>query len=95
MGVSLKVDRLVCHTQFNVDDYGMALCEAHGVGLTPSQFAEKFTPENSVPAYVWNSNEALAVRLGWKILKTTQVYEPLVLSKDINSKTLGAFLKSG
>jgi hypothetical protein len=35
VGVSLKVDRLVCNTQFNVDDYGMALCEAHGVGLTP------------------------------------------------------------
>ena len=73
----------------NVDDYGVALCEAHGVGLTPEQFADKFRPENSVPAYVWNSNEALAVRLGWKILKTVQVYEPLVLSKNVVSKSYG------
>ena len=85
VGVTLKTSRLVCHTQFNVDDYGIALCEAHGVGLTPEEFGEKFKPENSVPAYVWNSNEALAVRLGWKILKTVQVIEPLVLSKNINS----------
>jgi 2,4-diaminopentanoate dehydrogenase len=89
VGVTLKTNRLVCHTQFNVDDYGVALCEAHGVGLSPDQFADKFRPENSVPAYVWNSNEALAVRLGWKILKTVQVYEPLVLSKNVVSKSYG------
>ena len=29
------------------------------------------------------------MRLGWKILKTTQVYEPLVLSKNIISKSYG------
>jgi len=38
---------------------------------------------------VWNSNEALAARLGWKILKTVQVYEPLVLTKTIHSKSYG------
>lgn len=90
VGVSVKVDKLLCKTQFNVDDYGVALCEAHGVGLTPDEFALKFTPESAVPAYVWNSNEALAVRLGWKIIKTEQVYQPLVLSKDIVSKSYGS-----
>lgn len=94
VGITLKTNRLLCHTQFNVDDYGIALCEAHGVGLTPAQFADKFKPENCLPAYVWNSNEALAVRLGWKILKTTQVYEPLVLSKNVSSKSYGE-LNSG
>ena len=38
---------------------------------------------------MWNSNEALAVRLGWKILKTVQVYEALVLQKNIVSKSYG------
>jgi 2,4-diaminopentanoate dehydrogenase len=71
VGCSLKVEKLVYYTQFNVDDYGMALCEAHGVGLTSEEFKAKFTPENAVPAYVWNSNEGLAARLGWKIVKTT------------------------
>lgn len=95
VGVTLKTEKLVCKTSFNVDDYGIALCEAHGVGLTPEEFAKKFTPENSVPAYVWNSNEALAVRLGWKILKTVQVYEPLVLSKPVVSKSYGGELAAG
>jgi hypothetical protein len=44
---------------------------------------------------VWNSNEALAVRLGWKILKTVQVYEPLVLSKNVVSKSYGGELHAG
>jgi len=95
VGCSLKVDKLVYHTQFNVDDYGIALCEAHGVGLTPEEFKVKFTPENSVPAYVWNSNEGLAARLGWKVVKTSQVYEALVLAKEIQSKTYGGPLAAG
>ncbi len=49
----------------------MALCEAHGVGLSEEEFKSKFTAETAVPAYVWNSNEGLAARLGWKIIKTT------------------------
>jgi hypothetical protein len=35
VGVTLNTNKLLCHTQFNVDDYGIALCEAHGVGLSP------------------------------------------------------------
>ena len=73
----------------------MALCEAHGVGLSEQEFQAKFTDEMAVPAYVWNSNEALAARLGWKILKTTQTYQPLLLAKDIQSKTLNQTLSAG
>jgi hypothetical protein len=57
--------------------------------MTPEDFAVKFNTETAVPALVWNSNEALAVRLGWKIIKTEQAYHPLVLSKDIVSRTYG------
>lgn len=88
VGVSLKVDRLVCHTSYNVDDYGAALCEAHGVGLTKEEFKAKFS-DSASPAYVWASNEALAVRLGWKILKTVQEYQPLTAGKVIPSKSYG------
>jgi len=42
VGASLKVDRLVCSTQYNVDDYGIAVCQTHGVGLTLQEFKEKF-----------------------------------------------------
>ena len=59
------------------------------------QFSEKFKPENSVPAYVWNSNEALAVRLGLKIVKTTQIYEPITLTKNIESKSFGGVIEAG
>lgn len=90
VGVTLRTDRLVCKTSFNVDDYGVALCEAHGVGLTKEEFEAKFTPESAVPAYVWNSNEALAVRLGLRVVKTTQVYQPLFAESEIQSKSAGA-----
>ena len=85
VGVSLKVDRLICHTSFNLEDFGVALCEGDGVGLTLDEFKAKFTPDNEPRAYVWSSNEALAVRLGWTILKTVQVNHPLTIEKDIYS----------
>ena len=50
VGASLKVDRLVCSTQYNVDDYGIAVCETHGVGLTLQEFKEKFYSQSVVPA---------------------------------------------
>ena len=87
VGASLKVEKLICHTQYNVEDYGAIVFETHGVGLSAEEFKAKITPDSALPA-AWNSNEALAIRLGFKkIIKTTLENEPILAPKDIQTKT--------
>lgn len=81
---------------YNVEEYGLALAKAHGVGLTPEEFEKTLAhPAEIVPSYVWNSNEALAERLGLSIVSMEQHAEPYFGDKDIESKTMGRILKKG
>lgn len=81
---------------YNVEEYGLALAKAHGVGLTAEEFEKTLAhPAEIVPCYVWNSNEALAERLGLSIMSIEQHAEPYFGDKDIESKTMGSVLKKG
>ncbi|HBB05112.1 MAG TPA: dihydrodipicolinate reductase [Firmicutes bacterium] len=81
---------------YNVEEYGLALAKAHGVGLSAEEFEKTLAhPAEIVPCYVWNSNEALAERLGLSIMSIEQHAEPYFGDKDIESKTMGRVLKKG
>jgi len=82
-----KIDGLKGGLQYNVDDYGTVLANAHGVGLTKKEF-NKFAKQSAAKSYVYNSNEWFVSALGLTLGKTTEVRQPTFATSPLFSKSI-------
>ena len=81
---------------YNVDEYGIAVAQAHGCDLTPAEFEEQIAhPTDFEPSYAWNASEAICSKLGLTIKSISQKHVPCIIDKDIYSETLGKEIKAG
>lgn len=91
-----KITKIKGAYSYNVDEYGMALANAHGCDLTPEEFEKKIAhPEVFEPSYAWNAVEAICSKLGLTITSIVQKHVPCVIDHDIESSTLGKTIKAG
>lgn len=91
-----KVSKIKGAFSYNVDEYGMALANAHGCDLTPEEFEKQIAhPELFEASYAWNSVEAICDKLHLTIKSIEQKHVPITLNEDLYSETLGKEIKAG
>jgi hypothetical protein len=94
-GATHNITKIQGSSSYNVEDYGIALAQVHGAGLSPEEFEEKIAKNDSLPSYMWNANQWLCSQFGWSIKSMEQKLVPLFHDKDIHSSTLNMTIKAG
>ena len=109
-GSTQTIKKIKGSSSYNVEDYGIALAEAHGAGLTLEEFDEKIATNDRIspeerqevinsgkyePSYMWNVNGWLCSKLGLHVKSQTQKCVPQTYDKDIFSSTLNMTVKAG
>lgn len=109
-GSTQKITKIKGSSSYNVEDYGIALAEAHGAGLTLEEFdkqvasvdrisdeerQEMINKGEYVPSYMWNVNGWLCSKLGLTVISQTQKCVPQTYKEDIYSSTLDMTVKAG
>lgn len=109
-GTTNKIVKIKGSSSYNVEDYGIALAEAHGAGLTLDEFdkqvasVDRMSSEerekiinsgNFAPSYMWNTVGWLADKLDLHITEIKQECVPQTHDKDLESSTLSMNIPAG
>lgn len=105
-----KITKIKGSSSYNVEEYGIALAQAHGAGLSLKDFEEQIASADNIseeerqklinageflPSYMWNVNGWLCSKLGLTPISQTQKCVPQTYKEDIFSSTLNMTVKSG
>ncbi len=94
-GATHDITKIEGSSSYNVEDYGIALAEVHGAGLSPEEFEEKIAKGENLPSFMWNANQWLCSQFGWSIKSMMQELVPIFHDEDIHSSTLNMTIKKG
>jgi 4-hydroxy-tetrahydrodipicolinate reductase len=109
-GATQKITKIKGKSSYNVEDYGIALAQVHGAGLSLDAFDKEIAATDNItdeerkaaidkgeflPSYMWNTNGWLAERLGLTVKRQTQKCVPMTYEKDLHSETLGMTISAG
>lgn len=109
-GATHKITKIKGSSSYNVEDYGIALAQAHGAGLSLDEFEKTIAAADNIsdnernkliedgkflPSYMWNVVPWLAERFNFKITSMNQKCIPMISEKEIHSKTLNIDIKAG
>lgn len=109
-GATHDITKIKGSSSYNVEDYGIALAEVHGAGMSLEEFDEKIAAADKIskeerqalidggnytPSYMWNVVPWIAEKLGLHLSDMTQVCVPITHDEDIESSTLGMTVKKG
>ncbi len=105
-----SIQKIKGSSSYNVEDYGIALAQAHGAGLSLEEFEKQIASIDNIseqerqnlisegkflPSYMWNVNGWLCEKLGLTVISQTQKCVPQTHTEDIFSSTLNMTIKKG
>lgn len=109
-GSTHKITKIKGSSSYNVEEYGLALAQAHGAGLSPAEFEKQIAIVDNIskeerqnlinqgeflPSYMWNVNGWLCSKLGLTVESQVQKCVMQTYSEDIFSTTLNMTVKAG
>ena len=109
-GSTHNITKIKGSSSYNVEDYGVALAEAHGAGLALEEFEKTIASLDNIsdeerkkiimmrkfnPSYMWNAVGWIADKMGLTPTRLTQKCVPTTNEEDIHSETLGMNIKAG